>query len=185
VEENELAEILTQSLLQCGAELSGGRTLEAELEGRFVSLTVHHLGVPADRILVGVCNKGAQGGGLGRQVEEVIQRATPYTAVLVRSTAYPTNPRTVVVQTIFKLLTAGGRRVVVEDTEWRTMLAFEAFQQRKGQEPLFSEWQKESRPLTSLRSLRTILGLDQPQAIPAEIGNCAVASETRGSGDDQ
>jgi hypothetical protein len=185
VEESELAGILAHSLERCGVELPAGRPLQADLDGRFVALEVSEPGARAERILVGVCNKGAQGGGLGRQVEEVMQRAEGVTAVLVRSTAYPINPKTVVVQAIFRLLTAGGRRVVVEDSDWRTMLAFEAFCRKHGQDALFDAWQRESRPLTSLRSLRTILGLDQPHVQPVGAGAGPLASDHRGSGDDR
>ena len=115
-----------------------------------------------DRILVGVCNKGAQGGGLGKQVEELMKRAGEHTAVVVRSTAYPSNPKAAVSQLIARLITEGGRRVVVEDSDWRTMLAFAAFQEKRGSDQGFHAWQSETRPLTSLKSLRTILDLDHP-----------------------
>ena len=81
--------------------------------------------------------------------------------VVVRSTAYPSNPKTVVAQLIAKLITGGGRRVVVEDSDWRTMLAFESFREKHGAAATFAPWQTQTRPLTSLDSLRAILDLDR------------------------
>ena len=55
----------------------------------------------------------------------------------------------------------GGRRVVVEDSDWRTMLAFAAFQEKPRGSPHFLAWCRQTRPLSSLKSLRTILDLDR------------------------
>ena len=89
-----------------------------------------------------------------------MKRAGEHTAVVVRSTAYPGNPKAAVSQLIARLITGGGRRVVVEDSDWRTMLAFAAFQEKRGSDHGFLAWQSETRPLTSLKSVRTILDLE-------------------------
>ena len=111
-------------------------------------------------ILVGVCNKRAQGGGLGRQIEEVVKRAGEHTPVIVRSTDFPNNPKAAVSRQLGQLITGGGRRVVVQDSDWRAMMALSSFRKQSGADPSFAAWLKRTRPLTSLNSLRAILDLD-------------------------
>jgi hypothetical protein len=115
------------------------------------------------RLLAGVCNANAQGGKLGKQVAEVVERAGEFTPVLVRSTEFPSNPRTQIAKQIGTVITGGGRRVVVADPDWRTMLALPEFRARHEDEPELNAWLKESKPLSSLKSLRAILDLDQPR----------------------
>ena len=116
----------------------------------------------SSRIVLGICNKGAQGGGLGRQIDEVAQRAGGRTPVIVRSTAFPSSPKAAVSQQLGKLIAGGGRRVVVEDSDWRTMMALEPFRRDRSADPGFTAWLTRTRPLTSLTSLRAILALDRP-----------------------
>ncbi len=52
--------------------------------------------ITVTQILAGVCNRAPQGGGLGKQIEELMQRAGEHTPVIVRSTAFPTNPKAAV-----------------------------------------------------------------------------------------
>src|SRR5271165_3054653 len=160
-EEPELARVLCGAIGACSGELETGHEFMAEADGRFVPVEIHDRDDSVERILIGICNKRAQGGGLGRQIEELVKRAGEHTVVVVRSTAYPSNPKTVVAQLIAKLITGGGRRVVVEDSDWRTMLAFESFREKHGAAATFAPWQTQTRPLTSLDSLRAILDLDR------------------------
>ncbi len=169
-EEQKLARVLCGAIGACSVELETGHEFLAESDGRFVPVEIHDRDDSVERILIGVCNKSAQGGGLGRQVEELVKRAGEHTVVVVRSTAYPSNPKTVVAQLIGKLVTGGGRRVVVEDSDWRTMLAFESFCEQQGAAAAFAPWQTETRPLTTLGSLRAILDLDRLSRARAPAG---------------
>ena len=112
------------------------------------------------RSLVGVCNKAPQGGALGRQIDEVVKRAGEHTPVIVRSTDFPSNPKAAVSRQLGQLITGGGRRVVVQDSDWRAMMALSSFRQQRGADPSFTAWLKRTRPLTTLTSMRTILDLD-------------------------
>jgi hypothetical protein len=58
------------------------------------------------------------------------------------------------------LVDGGGRRVVVEDSDWRTMMALASFKDQHGTAPDFMAWRRQTRALTSLGSLRSILGLN-------------------------
>ena len=167
-DEESLAAILARAIRDCSDEQAAGHAFEAEPDGRFVPVELHGSDDGVERILVGVCNKAAQGGALGRQVEELSRRAAEHTAVVVRSTAFPASPKAAITQLLNKLVAGGGRRVVVEDSDWRTMAALSAFRKAHADSPHYRAWCRQSRPLSSLQSLRAILGLDRPTArLPA------------------
>ncbi|APW61536.1 ATP-binding protein [Paludisphaera borealis] len=159
VEEAELAAVLAEAIADAARELSPPRAIACQAEGRFV--TIDDAGV---KRLAGVCNKSAQGGALARQINELTARAGDRGAVAValRSTAFPANPRTGVFRILETFVHNGGRRLTVEDSDWRTMAAFASFRARREADPAFDSWRKRTRPLTSLESLRTILDLDRP-----------------------
>ena len=160
VDEPELAVILTGAVRSCSDEVESDEHFEAEVDSRMITVEYHADGQSTARLLVGICNKRAQGGGLSRQIEEVVLKAGERTPVIVRSTDYPSNPKAVVSQQIGRLITGGGRRVVVEDSDWRAMIAFSSFHKQHSADPGFPSWLERTRPLTSLKSLRAILNLD-------------------------
>jgi hypothetical protein len=169
-EEPSLANLLAWAIKQCSDEMPAGHFFGAEAEGRMVQVEIHGPGNSVGRLLVAVCDKSARGGGLGRQISEVENRAGEVPAVIARSTAFPTSPAAAVSKQISKLLLRGGRRVVVENANWRTMLAFREFQGQHGGKPKFEEWVKKGRPLSELPALRKILALDSLlKQRPAEV----------------
>jgi hypothetical protein len=159
VDDAALAAVLAEAIGAAGRELSPARAIACRAEGRFVS--VDDAGA---RRVVGVCNKAPQGGALARQVDELKARAEGIGAVAValRSTSFPSNRRTGVFRTLEDFAQAGGRRLTVEDADWRTMAAFARFRARCEGDPAFDSWRRRTRPLTGLESLRTILDLDRP-----------------------
>jgi hypothetical protein len=163
-DESELAAILAEAIDSCTGELAAGVGVhfEAEADGRFVQVERHGADDAVGRVLIGVCNKAAQGGALSKQIDEVVQRAGGITPVIVRSTAFPASARSAVMQQLKAIIEAGGRRVVIEDSEWRTMMALPRFRQGREPDPMFAAWLGRARPLTGLAAIRTILGLDGP-----------------------
>lgn len=161
-DEAELAAILAQAIADCSEELAAGHTFKTNVDGRFISIRWHPDDRAEQRALAAVCNKAAQGGALGRQVEELLRRSGQdlAVAVAVRSTDFPGNPKAAVTRLLRELVEGGGRRVVVEDSDWRTMMALERFKSRHGHTPAFPDWRKQTRPLSSLSSLRDILQLE-------------------------
>ena len=174
-DDENLAALLAGAIQACGDELETGPRFEAQAQERMVPVECHAPDNTVTRILVGVCNADARGGGLGRQVAEVVERAGEHTPVLVRSTEFPSNPRTAIAKQIGTLISHGGRRAVVEDSDWRAMMALPLFRAQHQGDPAFDAWLKQSKPLSLLKSLRTILDLDRapvsrptPQAPLAE-----------------
>jgi hypothetical protein len=165
--DEELAALLAGAIRTCGDEFEAGPRFEAEPDGRMLRVESPAAGNTVGQILVGVCNANAQGGRLGKQVAEVVERAgAGQTPVLVRSTTFPSNPRTAVARQIGTLIAGGGRRAVVGDSDWRTMMALPPFREQHRNDPAFTTWLRQSRPLSLLKSLRTILDLDQPRTEP-------------------
>jgi hypothetical protein len=173
--EEELAGLLAWAVGQASQEMPADFWFAADrhpLHGRMLTIEMHRPQNAVDRLLVAVCNKAAKGVGLSNQIAEAEKAAGDIPVVLVRSTDYPKNVKGVVSQQIGKLVQKGGRRVVVQDSDWRTLLALKEFQRQHGHEPQFSAWVKENQPLTRVASLRDILALDKllrPAAAEVEI----------------
>jgi hypothetical protein len=159
-DDEELARILGRAIQDASEELIAGSSIGAEVAGRFIQVARRVSGTPIEQLLVAICNKGSQGGGLGRQVEELLRRATNARAIAVRSSAYPSSRATATSQLLRDLVEGGGRRVVVEDSDWRTMMSLARFRDHHDSTPGFAAWCKQTRPLTTLGSIRTMLGLD-------------------------
>ncbi len=159
-EEPELAALLAETIKACVNELETGHWFEVERDGRFIEVERHGRDDAVDRCLIGLCEKSAKGGALGNEIAEVERRAGEHTPVIVRSTPFPSNPKTQVVQQLGKLITGGGRRVVAEDSDWRAMAAYPAFRALHEGAPGFSVWLRQGQPLSRLRSVRLILDLD-------------------------
>jgi hypothetical protein len=162
-DEPKLAELLAFAIRAVSDEMPNGVHFGAQPEGRFVPVDVHTAGDAVDRLYVAVCDKSSRGGGLGKQVEEVVKRAGEIPAVLVRSTAFPNTPTAAVSKLIAGLVAprGKGRRVVVENSDWRAMVAFREFHGRHHKEPGFADWQRSERPLAELRAVAAILALDK------------------------
>jgi hypothetical protein len=164
-DEGPLAELLAFAVRACADEFADGRRFEAEAsQNRVVVERLDGAGATRGRRLIGICNKGAQGRGLRNQVEEVESRAREAAAVpvLARSSAFPSNPATQIAQILGRFVAAGGRKVVVSDSDWRTMLALRAFREEHQDNPGFAAWLTSSRPLGQLDSLRAMIDLDEP-----------------------
>ncbi len=168
VDENELAAILGEAIRTCSDEFETVARFEVEVDGRMVLVNRCDANQSIERMLVGVCNKAAPGGGLSRQIDEVVNRAGEHIPVIVRSSDFPKSPKAAVVQQLDRLIAGGGRRVVVEDSDWRTMIAFSAFRGKHGPDACFTSWLKMTHPLTSLTSLREILNLDHFVVMPGQ-----------------
>jgi Helicase HerA, central domain len=114
------------------------------------------------------------------QIDEVVKRAAEHTPVIVRSTDFPISPKAAVSRQLVQLIAGGGRCVVVQDSDWRAMMALGSFRQQRGTDPSFTAWLKRTRPLTTLTSMRTILDLDHRDE-PKSATTSPAASKTSAS----
>lgn len=147
-----LAALLAESLRDVATE--GGPALMPSVEGRFVKVSGG--GRP---LVIGLCNASARGGGLGKQVDDVRAEAERVAGipVLARSSEYPNRPKTKITSQLGELVRAGGRRVVVEEADWRVMLAVRAFAKQHTGEAVRA-LRRAERPLLSLAGLQAIAG---------------------------
>lgn len=158
--EAELAELLAWGIGHCNAELHDCRFVP-ELDGTMIRVERSGPGAARETFVIAICQKSAQGGWLGRQIAEVEQRAGGLPVVLVRSYAFPSNPKTQVAKQIGKLIGTSGRRVEVEDSDWRALLALRAFAGLRSADVQYAAWQRESRPLSQLAAIAKALALDR------------------------
>jgi len=160
-DEAALAALLEHAVEAASAEFPVGVDFTADFEERFLAVSVNAAAPAGGKLFVAVCDKGTQGGGLGRQVLEAVKKAEGLPLVLARSDDFPKDPKTKVVKDI---LASKGRRVVVSDSDWRAMAAFRAFHALRRADPGFDAWQQADRPLSSLPALQKILALDTLKA---------------------
>jgi len=165
-EEAELATLLAGAIRDGSKEIEPEHWFEADRDDSLIAVERHAADNSVERFMVGVCNGSPQGGLLGRQVDKVVSKAGENRVVIVRSTAFPTNPKTAIAKQIGGIITRGGRRAEVEDSDWRAMAAFPRFRETQKAGPDFDAWLKAQKPLSRLKSLRAILDLDHLNAPP-------------------
>ncbi|QVL33996.1 DUF2791 family P-loop domain-containing protein [Telmatocola sphagniphila] len=167
MEEEEAAELMSLSLEAVSKELPTGVHIGATPSGRFVETEIHFPDNSVNKLLLAICEKKAQGGGLGKQVEEAAKRAGELPVALIRSTDFPDSIKNKVTQQIVQLVApkGKGKRVVVESGDWRALHAFRTFQLEHQNSPGFAAWQTDCKPLSVLPSTRKILDLDRLQTL--------------------
>ncbi|WP_395842477.1 helicase HerA domain-containing protein [Cystobacter fuscus] len=157
-EDGPLAELLVWALKASADELETGHRFDVRRLGEVLQVDVS----PGDEKLhVALCNRGTQGGGLANQIEQTRKESRGRTPVVIRTSDFPSNPKTQAAAELGRLLSKGGRRAVLEDSDSRTLIALRAFREEHGSRPDFAAWLRSSRPLTQLKPLRDILSLDQ------------------------
>jgi GTPase SAR1 family protein len=159
--ESEIAQLLAWSIQALSAEMPDGFHFGAEPDDRFVPVELHGPNNTVEKLLVAVCEKRAQGGGLGKQIGELAKRAGDIPAVILRSSPFPKTASSAVAKQIANLITpiGKGRRVEVQSADYRAMVAFRKFYELHHTKPEFAAWQRRAQPLASLHALQTILAL--------------------------
>jgi hypothetical protein len=143
-----------------------GLAMYASVDGPIVSVAAVR-GGEREEWLVAVCEGSSRGGALARRIEEVAERARGRPVAFVRSTPFPRDPKTVIAGHLTALCrpVGPGRRVVVENADWRAMEAFRTFHDLYHDEPGFMAWIRGDRPLTRIRAVRAVLDLDRLGAL--------------------
>ncbi|WP_434042299.1 MULTISPECIES: helicase HerA domain-containing protein [Sorangium] len=165
-EDAKLAELFAWAIQTCADELESGHRFETHVKNGNIEVRIL---VPTsdgklrlgEEILVALCNKAPQGGGLGAQIEGVAKQAEKRPLVLIRSGEFPSNPKTAVVKTLVKILEKGARKAVVEDSDWRKIVAFRAFREANQQRLHFMDWLRQENHLSRLLPLIHVLDLDR------------------------
>lgn len=165
----ELAELFGWSIETCAEELESKHRFEVTVDSddKDASLRVTVLVPDASQghqsresIVVTLCNKAPQGGGLGAQIDRAAKRAGGRILALIRCAEFPSNPNAAVVKKLLELSDKGSRQAVVEDSDWRKFAAFRAYRKANEHRPHFKEWLMEENHLSRLMPLIRVLGLD-------------------------
>lgn len=159
-EPDKLTGILTETVAASAPELDGLQ-VDVHREGQIVTISLGADTGLVERVSAAVCNKNPQGGALAKQIRWLWGEARGASPVAIRSTDFPSNPKTKVAQLLGEFISDGGRRVVVEDADWRTMLAFSKFVRNMSDSESLAKWQRQEKPLTQLKTLRVLLNLDE------------------------
>lgn len=163
--DEKLAELLAWAIQTCADELESRHRFEVSVDGRFIDVGVL---VPEangkhrrrEEILVAICNLAPQGNGLRLQIEAALQRAQSRVLTLVRCGEFPRNPRTQVAKIIADVISKGGRKAVIEDSDLRKIAAFRSFRAANERRDHFMPWLMEENHLSRLLPLMHTLDLD-------------------------
>lgn len=161
-ETTQRAQLLAQTLLLLQYEQSALNTLAVKVSNKQIKVDGWK-----DPLLIGLCDKAAQGGALARELAELEEAARNRKLVLARSTEFPRPTRSAVSTILGGIIAEGGVRVVIEDSDWRVMASYPKFQEEHQAKKGFKSWLRQRRPLSSLRSIRAILSLDSVDQLQA------------------
>lgn len=163
--DRDLLQLLGTSIERCGRELGSDCQFTTQVEGDYLIADLH-VGPESQResLLLGMCQKSSKGGALAKQIRELTQKAGQHIPVALRTTAFPSNPKTKIAQQLGQFLNDGGRCAQVADSDWRTMMAIQSFEQRYGDRADYLAWLQAEQPLSQLPSLQRILDLKNLQA---------------------
>jgi AraC-like DNA-binding protein len=158
----QLLELLAAAVEWCIQELHQGYHCEAMLQGGGLLVIVHHTATRwQQRLWIALCQQSILGRALETQIDLLMRQAgDDCIPIAVRSVDFPSNPKTRIAQRLGELVTKGGRRIVVNDSEWRTIVAMTQFISREGDSPALRAWQRQNNPLSRLPALRELLDLD-------------------------
>jgi polynucleotide 5'-kinase involved in rRNA processing len=119
--------------------------------------------------VVAVCNRAAQGGHLGEQIDS-LRRATPEgsVSIAVRTSEWTFGPKSALARRIGEIVAAGGAKVSLTDAELRSLAGFEQLTDAHGKRGDFHEWRRQRRPVGELPVIQRLTGIEPgaPVLIP-------------------
>ncbi len=171
-DEPQVAELLAWTIAAVSAEMPRGTSFKVERSGSDLPVEITRANHTVDRLLVAVCNRKAQGGGLKKQLNELVQRAGDTRVVVVRTAPFPSNPTTDIAKHLATLMEPKGtwRRQEIQSSDLRFLAAFRSFHAQHQAEPDFADWQHQRQPLSGIKSIHGMLALDQwfARAVPVQ-----------------
>ncbi|MBX2812253.1 MAG: DUF853 family protein [Myxococcales bacterium] len=159
-----LVELLSHTISHCGPELGEASLFSIESSGGPNSFRVLIQRKEQKDLVVCLCEAETRGGGLLNELRRAQKAADNAQLVLVRSTPFPKFNQRAPNQTTLlyaDILHKGGRVAVVQDSDWRKMVALQSFRKVYGAKPEYKTFVRTQRPITYLTSIRTILELDE------------------------
>ncbi|MFP2957017.1 helicase HerA domain-containing protein [Myxococcus sp. 1LA] len=178
----DVAELLAWAIDAGSKEFGDAKRFDVKpKEKEMLDVQVHPEG---SKLLIALCEKDSRGGGLGKQMTEALKKAAGKTPVIVRTSDFPpARPGGVIAEQLGALLRKGGRRVVVGDTELRDLMALRTFREKHAGEAALAEWSRTARPITRLKSVGDMLGLEKPDTTPPSSGTKSPSKPASKGGD--
>lgn len=160
-DDRDLLALLAASLMAVQGELPPSVSLDAKLADEGVIVKVPDRGDGPKKLLIRVTNRSPRGGGLSKQAEGLLRAAVASKSIPVALRCSEFGPcASGALATHFAAIAKrGGYRVVFENTDWRTLLAYRQFHALHKNDPDFAAWKRRERPLLQLESLRNLLAL--------------------------
>jgi hypothetical protein len=159
-EDEDLLRLVETGVRACAEEL--GQEVQVTFEDKDrARLTIASAGKPAR--VVEFCNRPAQGGHLGKQIDALRKSlAAGQVAIALRTSEFSFGPKTAVARAIGEMTAAGGQAVSVEDGDLRAIAAYATFAIAQNRRPDFGDWRRKTRPLSGLALFRKLLPPDAP-----------------------
>ncbi|WP_437765329.1 helicase HerA-like domain-containing protein [Sorangium sp. So ce281] len=185
-DETEIAALFAWAVNHCAEEIESGIHFDARPHDEAIEIDVR-VPIPGgatrvvEEILVVVCNRAPQGGGLRAQFEDARKRAGRRTLALLRCGEFPRNPNTQVHSVLAEILKNGGRKAVFEESDQRTLAAFHRFHETHARREHFSDWLREENHISRLLPLIHVLDLDRLDRFEQELPPSAPAPRSRGA----
>jgi hypothetical protein len=164
-DEADKVNLIAWALSHLWRELPSAPQIQPHVDGTYVEARL-----PQHKLGMSLCDKGAQGGALGRQIDALARLAGASEAIpiVLRSSEFPRPGKNQINEKLKALMQSGGRRIVVTDSEWRRMLALKLFIGSRKPGPDLDAWLLAERPLLGLGAIREILDLEQiPESPPS------------------
>jgi hypothetical protein len=162
-DESQVAELLSWAIAKVSPELPQRVHARLEPADPDLLLEIDKLGMPSEKILIAVCNRKAQGKGLEKQLDELAGRAGSRRVIVVRTAPFPADPKTNIAKKLASLMEPKGRwrRQEIQSSDLRHLAAFRDFHSLYGADLEFADWQRDRRPLSGIKSIGGLLGLDR------------------------
>ncbi len=158
-EDVAILSLLNWAIKQCSKELSAHLDFATKLQNTQLEVDISASEQLHKQLHLKVCNKAA-GKALMKQVSELEKSVKYRVPVAIRSSDFPSNPKTLTAKLIGEFLSRGGKRVIVSDADLRAMKALQSFLPEHKDDLELEAWLKSAQPLSHLPSLKQLLDLE-------------------------
>ena len=166
LDDQDMLLALLQSTLALARDEWGGQ-IEVQVEKLALSddlpaidMALRHKSGFTTESRIFLCNKSTQGGSFKRQLERALQSMGTRSCFMVRASDFPPNTKSQTSQSFRKFRESGGRSLLVPVAEWERMSTVRDFYNDHKHEAGFADWFEQSKLLSSLASLVSLLRLD-------------------------
>ena len=159
--DNELLSILLEALIQCSLELGGSENSiqVTQCNSSLPSIRLNFNGIEGEQspLVIAICNATTRGGAFTRQLRLAREMVRDnQKLVIVRSSPFPSGRVNHATQELAQIIANEGRRTVVQDSDWRKMVALSSFKADKDRSVL-EAFLRRQRPISNLECIRDIL----------------------------